>query len=108
MLVFDVADPNRHGKIINAGPEVTAVKFDDDVRYVGNQCLRAVEAPADADDLDNPSHDHPEATAIHDGQQAWARLHKYSTWKDWKDVGAAHVQPVGAPPAMSRSQPDDP
>jgi hypothetical protein len=27
--VFDVADPDRHGKIINAGPEVTEVKFDD-------------------------------------------------------------------------------
>jgi hypothetical protein len=53
--------------------------------------------PADADELDSPTHQ-PEAAAIHDGQQAWARLHDHSTWQDWKAVGAAHV--IGRAAAM--------
>jgi hypothetical protein len=96
--VFDVADPDRHGKIINAGPEVSEVRFDDGgVRCVGNQFLRTVEVPAAADELDSPTHQ-PEAAAIHDGQQAWARLRDHSTWQDWKAVGAAHV--IGRVTAM--------
>jgi hypothetical protein len=43
--VFDVADPDRHGKIIARGPQVSQVKFNDGVvRVVSNVHLRQVEA----------------------------------------------------------------
>jgi hypothetical protein len=97
--VFDVADPDRRGKVISAGPQQSEVRFDDGVsRVVSNVHLRPVE-PIEADELAGPTHtSEPEATAVQDGQQAWVRLRHNSTWNDWKAVGAAHV--VGRTEAM--------
>src|SRR6516162_1702653 len=42
--VFDIADPDLHGKILKAGPEVSEVRFDDGAqRYVTNVHLRVVD-----------------------------------------------------------------
>jgi hypothetical protein len=97
--VFDVVDPDRHGKIIRAGAEVSEVRFDDGVeRNIPNDHLRSVETPDKAaHELDSPVHE-PEAAAIRDGQQAWRRLKDNPTWKDWKAVGVAHV--IGRTTAM--------
>jgi hypothetical protein len=97
--VYDAADPDRHGVILQAGEEVSEVRFDDGVvRNIGNRHLRSIE-PSKADELAGPTHtSEPEATAVQDGQQAWVRLRNNSTWKDWKAVGAAHV--VGRTEAM--------
>src|SRR3974390_479903 len=89
--VFDVADPERCGKIIRPGPEVSEVRFDDGAeRNVSNVHLRAAEAPI-ADNERLPRTTDPEQTAIRCGQEAWSRLKKGSTFEDWKHVGAAHV-----------------
>jgi hypothetical protein len=90
--VCDVADPGRHGRILRAGPEQSEVRFDDGrLSIICNSHLRAVEPPADAHDLDGPSHNNPEAVTIHNGRQAWDHLQKNSTWKDWKAVGSALI-----------------
>jgi hypothetical protein len=99
--VFDVADPDRHGKIINAGPQQSEVRFDDGVsRIVSNAHLCSVEASVDADELDNPTHvgESPEITTIRHGQEAWCRLRAGSTWTGWVAVGSAHV--IGRATAM--------
>jgi len=96
--VFDVADPDRHGKVIKVGDEVSEVRFEDGAeRNVPNDHLRPVEPPTETDGLDNPTHN-LEAVAVRDGQQAWVRLRDNSTWDDWLTVGAAHV--VGRLEAM--------
>jgi hypothetical protein len=44
--VFDAADPDRHGKIIKAGPEVSQIRFDDGAeRNIPNNHLQMVDAP---------------------------------------------------------------
>jgi hypothetical protein len=96
--VFDAADPNRHGTIINAGPLQSEVRFDDGVsRIVSNVHLRLVEAPPVADDELTRS-THPEEAVLHRGREAWNRLRTNSTWEDWKAVGKAHV--IGQATAM--------
>jgi hypothetical protein len=95
--VFDVADPNRHGKIVNAGAEVSEVRFDDGAeRNVPNDHLRNVGA---TDRLDSPTENtKSEATIIQNAQGAWNRLRIGLTWHDWTTVGAAHV--IGRATAM--------
>jgi hypothetical protein len=99
--VFDEADPDRHGKVVNRGPEVSEVRFDDGAeRNVPNDHLRTVEASANTDELDNPTHptESPELTTIRHGQEAWRRLRAGSTWADWVAVGTAHI--IGRTTAM--------
>ena len=99
--VYDVADPGRHGTIIRAGAEVSAIRFDDGAeRNIPNANLRAVEVSADTNELDNPTHpaESPETAAIRHGQEAWRRLRAGSTWADWVAVGTAHV--IGRTTAM--------
>jgi hypothetical protein len=46
-VVCDVADPDRRGKIIAAGPEQSEVRFDDGTtRIIPNAYLRNIEAKA--------------------------------------------------------------
>jgi hypothetical protein len=83
--VFDVADPDRHGKIIGAGPEQSEVRFDDGVvRVVPNVHLRGVEAPVADDGLSqlNPSSD-----VVRRGQEAMER--KRRAWSDWLAIAEA-------------------
>jgi hypothetical protein len=85
--VFDVADPDRHGKVIGAGSQQSEVRFDDGVsRIVSNAHLRSVEVPI-GDRLDNPTKE----DLIRYGQEAWNRLRDNSTFANWSFVGAAHV-----------------
>jgi hypothetical protein len=96
-LVFDVANPDRRGKIIKAGAEVSEVRYDDgDERNVPNNHLRSVEAPIAGDELTRSTH--PEDAVLHRGREAWQRLRTNSTWEDWKAVGKAHV--IGQATAM--------
>jgi len=98
--VYDVADPDRIGRVIRAGPEVSEVRFDDGAeRNVPNLHLRPVDASV-SDELDNPTHpdESPEIAAIRHGQEAWCRLRAGSTWTDWVAVGTAHV--IGRTTAM--------
>jgi hypothetical protein len=86
--VFDVADPDRHGKIVKAGPEQSEVRFDDGVsRIVSNVHLRSAEAPPVADDglcQHNPS---PVSEKVRLGQEAMAR--KRRAWADWLAIADA-------------------
>jgi hypothetical protein len=100
LRAYDVADPHRHGTIVKAGPEVSEVRFDDGPeRNIPNAHLRPVGPSVDVDDeLDNPTHPMPqpieepvEQVVVRQGQEAWGRLRKHSTWDDWKKVGAAHL-----------------
>ena len=73
--VYDVIDPDRHGKVIKAGPELSEVRWDDGAeRIISNVHLRTVEAPI-GDRLDNPTEE-----AIRQGQEAWDRLRPGSQW----------------------------
>jgi len=97
--VFDVADPDRHGKVISAGPEQSEVRFDDGVsRIVSNAHLCSVETAKV--ELDNPVllAELAVHAAVRQGQEAWQRLRSHSTWNDWKKVGAALV--IGRAEAM--------
>ena len=77
--VFDVADPELHGKVIKAGLEVSEIEFDDGAqRYVSNVHLRAVEVVADELSQLNPSSAVSEI--IRRGQEAMAR--KRRAWDD--------------------------
>jgi hypothetical protein len=94
--VFDVADPDRHGKIIRAGEQQSEVRFDDGAeRVIPNDHLRQIETSKV--ELDNPVLP-AVPDAVRQGQEAWERLRKHSTWEDWKKVGAAHV--IGRTEAM--------
>jgi hypothetical protein len=91
--VYDAADPDRHGKVIKAGPQQSEVRFDDGVsRIVSNAHLCSV------DELDQSSSkfEEPEQAAIREGQEAWRRV--CTSWSDWKKVGAAFV--IGRTTAM--------
>ena len=91
--VFDVADPERCGKITGAGSEQSEVRFDDGVsRIISNVHLRGV------DELDQSSSksEEPEQAAIREGREAWRRV--CTSWNDWKKVGAAFV--IGRTTAM--------
>jgi hypothetical protein len=101
--VFDAADPDRHGKVINRGPEVSEVRFDDGaVRNVVNDHLRTV--VVDDDRLSRTTD--PDQTVIVLAKAAWHRLKKGSTFEDWKQVGAAHV--IGRTAAMSEAHVNKP
>jgi hypothetical protein len=89
--VFDVADPDRRGKIINRGPEVSEIRYDDGaVRNVVNDHLRPVEPPTDDNKPDdglcqhNPS---PVSDVVRLGQEAMAR--KRRSWDDWLLIAEA-------------------
>jgi hypothetical protein len=97
--VFDATDPDRHGRVIKAGAEVSEVRFDDGAeRNIPNVHLRRVEATKV--ELDNPALpiEPPVHAAVRQGQEAWQRLRSHSTWEDWKKVGAALV--IGRAEAM--------
>jgi hypothetical protein len=103
--VFDAANPDRHGKVIKAGAEVSEVRFDDGAeRIVPNVHLRAIETAIPAAgtkvELDNPvpPAESPVHVTVRQGQEAWQRLRSHSTWEDWKKVGAALV--IGRAEAM--------
>jgi hypothetical protein len=101
--VYDAADPDRHGKIIKAGPEVSEVRFDDGAeRNIPNDHLRSV--TVDDDQLSRTTD--PDQTVIVLGQAAWHRLKKGSTFEDWKQVGAAHV--LGRTAAMREAHVNKP
>jgi hypothetical protein len=90
MLVVDVGSPDRHAKILKAGPEVSEIRFADGAeRAVSNDYLRAIHD----DRLDSPTlTDQNLPEDIRQGQEAWRRLRDdHSTWEDWKQVGKAHV-----------------
>jgi hypothetical protein len=97
--VFDIADPDRLGKIISAGPEVTAVRYDDgEERNVPNVHLRTIKTAEVELDNPVPPSEPPVHVAVRQGQEAWQRLRSHSTWEDWKKVGAALV--IGRAEAM--------
>jgi hypothetical protein len=106
--VFDVADPDRPGKIIRFGSEVSEVRFDDGAeRNLPNGHLRNVEAPVVVEDDDRLSQTtDPDQATIRCGQEAWHRLKKGSTFEDWKQVGAAHV--LGRTEAMREAHVNKP
>jgi hypothetical protein len=99
MPVVDVANPDRLGRIVKAGPEVCEVHFDDDgvEQNIPNKCLRAIDAAPVELDCPTLAEQVPDA-AVRQGQEAWRRLRENSTWEDWKRVGRAHV--VGRAAAM--------
>ena len=81
--VFDIADPDRHGKIINAGPQQSEVRFDDGVsRVVSNVHLRPV-----ADDGLSQLNPSPVSDVVRLGQEAMAR--KRRAWEDWLAIAEA-------------------
>jgi hypothetical protein len=105
--VFDACDPDRHGKIIRTGSEVSEVRFDDGAELnVPNVHLRSVEALSvvDADQLSGTTD--PAQATLRRGQEAWHRLKKGSTFEDWKVVGAAHV--LGRTEAMREAHVNKP
>ena len=101
--VYDVADPDRHGKIIRAGEQQSEIKFDDGAeRVVPNAHVRQVGATfvntildalpgAKTDELTQVNSSDPtsEDTVIHRGKEAWHRLRTHTTFEDWKAVGKA-------------------
>ena len=98
VLVADVANLDRHGRVLKAGPEASEIRFEDGTeRAIPNKHLRAISRP---DELAKPTHteEPPEDAAVRQGQEAWRRLRDNSTWADWKKLGAAHV--VGRAAAM--------
>jgi hypothetical protein len=83
--VFDIADPNRVGKIIATGSEQSEVRFDDGVsRIVSNVHLRAVEVIADGLCRHNPS---SISEVVRLGQEAMQR--KRRSWDDWQLIAEA-------------------
>ena len=91
--VFDIANPDRVGVTVEAGAEVSEVRFLDDgaVRNIANDHLRTVESTEVELDNPVPSAEPPVHAAVRQGQEAWQRRRSYSTWHDWKRVGAALV-----------------
>ena len=81
--VFDIADPDRHGKVISAGPQQSEVRFDDGVsRIVSNVHLHPV--TNDGLSQHNPS---PVSDVVRLGQEAMAR--KRRGWEDWLAIAEA-------------------
>jgi hypothetical protein len=84
-FVFDIADPDRRGKIIRAGAEISEVRYDDGAeRNVPNNHLRAVE-PADGLSQLNPLPAVSEIVRL--GQEAMAR--KRRAYEDWLAIAEA-------------------
>jgi hypothetical protein len=96
--VYDIADPDRHGKIIREGEQQSEIKFDDGAeRVVPNAHLRQVGAAfvntildalpgAKTDELSqhNPS---PVSDVVRLGREAMAR--KRRGWEDWLAIADA-------------------
>ena len=85
--VFDAADPGRYGVVLQAGPEVSEVRFGDGaVRNIGNDYLRAVEPTLKTDGLcqHNPS---SVSEVVRLGQEAMAC--KRRSWDDWLLIAEA-------------------
>ena len=85
--VFDISDPDRHGVIVGAEPQVSEVRFDDGaVRNIETNDLRPIEAPSEADGLSqhNPSQ---VSEVVRLGQDAMAR--KRRAWEDWLAIAKA-------------------
>jgi hypothetical protein len=81
--VYDVANPDRHGKVISAGPQQSEVRFDDGVsRIVSNAHLHPV-----ADDGFSQLNPSPVSEVIRLGQEAMAR--KRRGWDDWLLIAEA-------------------
>jgi hypothetical protein len=87
--VFDISDPDRHDKILGAGPEQSEVKFDDGaVRIVPNEYLHPADvAVAVADDGFSQLNPSPVSEIVRLGQEAMAR--KRRAWADWLTIAAA-------------------
>jgi hypothetical protein len=86
--VFDDADPDRHGKVIRAGAEVSEVRFDDGVeRNVPNAHLRPVEAPLVTNDGFSQLNPSPISEVVRLGQEAMDR--KRRSWADWLLIAEA-------------------
>jgi hypothetical protein len=86
--VFEVANPDRHGKIIGAGPQQSEVRFDDGaVRIVSNVHLRPVEAPPVVDNGFSQLNPSPVFELVRLGQEAMAR--KRRAWGDWLAIAEA-------------------
>jgi hypothetical protein len=83
-LVYDEANPDQHGKIVDVGPEVSAVRFNGGERFISNVHLRAV----DRDGLSqlNPS-PAPVSDIVRRGQEAMER--KRRGWDDWLAIAEA-------------------
>jgi hypothetical protein len=81
--VFDIADPDRRGKIISAGPQQSEVRFDDGVsRIVSNVHLHPV-----VDDGLSQLKPSPVSDVVRLGQEAMAR--KRRAWEDWLAIAEA-------------------
>jgi hypothetical protein len=86
--VYDLADPDRIGRVIRAGPEVSEVRFDDGAeRNVPNVHLGPIEAPLVADDGLSQHNPSPDSEIVRLGQEAMAR--KRRAWADWLAIAAA-------------------
>jgi hypothetical protein len=87
--VFDVADPDRVGKIVHHGPEVSAVRFDDGaLRNVVNDRLRPVEPTDESKPDDGFSQLNPSpSNVVRLGQEAMTR--KRRGWDDWLLIAEA-------------------
>jgi hypothetical protein len=86
--VFDDADPDRHGRIINRGPEVSEVCFDDGaVRNVVNDHLRTVETIDTKKPADGLSQHNPSPDVVRLGQEAMEP--KRRAWPDWLAIAEA-------------------
>jgi len=83
--VFDIADPDRHGKIISIGSEQSEVRFADGAEpNVPNVHLRTVEVIADGLCQHNPS---SVSEVVRLGREAMER--KRRGWEDWLAIAKA-------------------
>jgi len=86
--VFDIADPDRHGKVIRVGVEVSEVRFEDGAeRNISNAHLRPVETPPVADNGFSQLNPLPVSDVVRLGQEAMAR--KRRGWDDWLAIAEA-------------------
>lgn len=103
--VYDVADPDRHGTIIKAGPEVSEGRFDDGAeRNTPNTHLRTVEPTPVADDGWSQHNPSPVSEIVRLGQEAMAR--KRRAWIDWLAIAEAlQVGRAGVMRALHTNEP---
>jgi hypothetical protein len=87
--VFYVAEPDRLGKVIQAGEQQSEVRFDDGaVRFIPTAHLREVEmAPAADDGLRQRNPSPPVSDVVRLGQEAMARRRR--GWEDWLAIAEA-------------------
>jgi hypothetical protein len=86
--VYDIADPDRYGKIIRAGEQQSEVRFDDGAeRVISNTHLCPVEAPAVAADGLRQLNPSAVSEVVRLGQEAMLR--KRRSWDDWLLIAEA-------------------